>query len=132
MISFWIFWLCPARLVRLTWVVWDVVGKSSYRSFLWGLASKNNSRRHAASYSFKSLSIFFSLYLVSVHRVHRYSSMDTAATWKKSCFISSDIYVWIFFQKTKTKTNIGHIRIINFHPVKSIDINQCFKKFNRT
>ena len=27
---------------------------------------------------------------VSIHVVHSYSSIDTTATWKKSCFISSD------------------------------------------
>ena len=36
---------------------------------------------------------FFSMYLVSVHVVHPFSSMDMTAAWKKLCFILSDRYV---------------------------------------
>ena len=35
-------------------------------------------------------SSFFSLHFVGVRVVHLYTSIDTTATWKKSCFISSD------------------------------------------
>ena len=54
----------------------------------WGTASRTSSVLLAA-FVCSCRQVFFSIRLVSVHEVHPYSSIDTAAGWKKLRFILS-------------------------------------------
>ena len=77
---------CSACLIGLTWIVFVMGGKWSYRYsfkafYLQTLFSI------ACSILVQLPSSFFSIRLVSVHVVHPYSSIDTTAAWKKQRFI---------------------------------------------
>ena len=79
---------CPACLVRLTWIVFVMVGRWPYSWCLVGCCHQDlfNIARSILVYLPSS---FFSSRLVSVQVVHPYSSIDKTAAWKKLRFILS-------------------------------------------
>ena len=80
--------LCPACLIRLTWIVFVIGGRWPY-SFCFVGCCLQDWFSIACSILVKLLSSFFSILLVSVHVVHLYSSIDMTAAWKKWRFILS-------------------------------------------
>ena len=76
---------CPACMVRLTWIVYEMGGRWSYSCCFMECCLQDlfNSSR---SILVKMPSSFFSIRLVSVHVVHPYS---TTTAWKRLRFILS-------------------------------------------
>ena len=68
------------------YIRWEVSNCTA--TVLWGVASMVCSEQHIVFLCSSHLP--FSWCFVSIHEVHSYSSIDTATTWKKSCFILSD------------------------------------------
>ena len=79
---------CPARLVRLSWIVSVMGGRWPYSCCLVGCC-RQDLFNIARSIFVWLPSSFFSNRLVSVHVVHPYSSIDATAAWKKLHFILS-------------------------------------------
>ena len=79
---------CPACLICLILIVFEMDGKCPYSSCFVGcyLQDLFNIDR---SILVKLPSSFFSIRLFSVHVVHPYCSIDTTAAWKKLRFILS-------------------------------------------
>ena len=76
---------CPACLVRLTWMG----GKWPYSCYFAGCCFQDFFT-FARSNLVQFPSSFLSIRFVTIHVVHPYSYIDTAATWKKSRFILSN------------------------------------------
>ena len=70
---------CPARLVRITLIVF-VMGGGRIAAVLWDVASRTCSKLLAA-FSCSLPSSYFSIRFVIVHVVHTYSSIDTTAAF---------------------------------------------------
>ena len=79
---------CPACLVRLNLIVFVMGGKWPYSCCIVGCGF-HDFFNIARSILVLLLSSLFSIRLVSVHRVHPYSRIDTTAAWKKLHFILS-------------------------------------------
>ena len=79
---------CPACLVRLTLIVFVMGGWWPYNCCFVACCLQDLFKI-ARSILVLLPSSFVSIRLVSVHVVHRYSSIDTTAAWKKLCFILS-------------------------------------------
>ena len=79
----------PVCLVCLTWMVLEMGGKWPFSCCFVGCCFQDLFNI-AQSILVQFPSRFFFLHFVSIHVVHPYSSIDTTAAWKKSCFILSD------------------------------------------
>ena len=87
----------PACLVRLILIVFVIGGRWPYSCcFVECCLQELFSIDHSILVQLPSS--FFSIRFVSVQVVHPYSSIDTTAAWKKLCFISSvmNIYIYIY------------------------------------
>ena len=80
---------CPAYLLCLTWMIFEMGGRWPYRCRFVGCCLQKIFNT-ARSILVEMASSFFLPRLVSVHVVHPHSSIDTTATWKKLHFILSD------------------------------------------
>ena len=69
---------CPACLVRLIWIVLWMGGRWSYSCCFVECCFQDMARSILVQLPY----CFFSIFLVSVHIVHPYSSIDTTAAWK--------------------------------------------------
>ena len=79
---------CPTRVLRLTWLVFVMGGRWLY-SCCWVRCCLQDLFNIVRSILVKLPSSFFSIFLVSVHVAHPYSSMETTVAWKKLRFILS-------------------------------------------
>ena len=85
MITFFRLQQCPACIVRLTLIVLETGSKWPYNCcFVWCCFQDLFNIAHNILVHFPSS--LFSIRFVSVHEVHPYSSIDTAAVWKKFRF----------------------------------------------
>ena len=76
---------CPAYLVCLTWMVFEMGGKWPYScSFV--KCCFQDLFKTPRSLLVKFLSTLFSIHFINALVVHLYSSTNTATTWKKSIF----------------------------------------------
>ena len=80
---------CPVCLVRLIWMVLEMVGRWQYSCCFVGCWFRDLFNI-ARSILVQFPSSFFSIRSVSVHIVHLYCSKGTTAAGKKLCFISTD------------------------------------------
>ena len=80
---------CPARLVRLTWIIVVIVGTWPYSSCFFVGCRLQDLFNIAQSILMYLPSNLFSTHFVSVQIGHPYSSTVTAAAWKKLRFILS-------------------------------------------
>ena len=85
---------CPACLVGLILIVFVMGGRWPYSCCFVGCCLQDlvNIARSILVYL---LSSFFSIRLVSVCVVHRYSSIDTTVAWKKLCFMEDKEFRWL-------------------------------------
>ena len=88
MSSFLLLQQCPACLVCLTWIVFEIGGRWPYSWCLMGCC-RQDLFKIARSILVVLPSSFFSSRFVWVHVVHPYSSIDVTAAWKKLRFILS-------------------------------------------
>ena len=95
MSSFLLLLQCPACLVCLIWMVFEMAGRSLYSCSFVGCCFQD---LFSIVYSIlvQLLSNFFSIHLVNVHVVYPYSSIDMTTARKKLRFILSDVSVYIF------------------------------------
>ena len=79
---------CPACLVRLAWIVFEMGGRWQYSWCLVGCCGQDlfNIALNILVYLPSS---FFSSRFISIQVVHPYRSIDTTAAWKKPRFILS-------------------------------------------
>ena len=75
---------CPAYLVCLIWIVFEMGGKCLYSCCFVGCCFQDLFSK-ACSILVQLPSSFLSTHLVSVHMVHPYSSIDVIVVWKKNC-----------------------------------------------
>ena len=79
---------CSACLVRLIFIVFVMGGRWPYSCCFVGCCLQDLFCIARNILVWLQLS-FFSIHLVNIHVVHSYSSIDTAAAWKKLRFILS-------------------------------------------
>ena len=73
---------CPACLVRIIWLVFEMGGRWQYSGYFVGNCIQDLFNI-AHSILVQLLSSFFSIRLISIHVVLPYSSMDMTTPWKK-------------------------------------------------
>ena len=117
---------CPSCLVRLTLIVFVMGGRWSYS---WGFVGCCLLDMFTIDRSILVLlpSSFFSIFLVSVHIVHPYSSIDTPAAWKNLSFILS---VRSDFHMTASLSIAVHAFISRVSMSFSIDETMLPRKVN--
>ena len=108
---------CPARLVRLIWMVFKMGSRWPYSCCFEGCCFQDLFDIDC-SILVQLASSFYSVCLVSVQMVHPYSSMDMTSSLEK--------IAWLLTNKSvikKIKLNIEDIVMIT---IKSLQINQIF------
>ena len=99
-----LFQQCPAGLLHLIWMILKIGGKWPFNCCFM-VCCFSDLFNIARSILVQNPSCFFSMCIVSVHVVHPYNSIDTAAAWKKSRFILSD---WSDFHRIVSLSIVVH------------------------
>ena len=79
---------CPTCLVRLTWIVFIMVGKWPYSCCFVGCCLQDLFSIACSILVYLSSSFFF-ICLINIHVVHPYSNINMTAAWKELRFILS-------------------------------------------
>ena len=126
MSSSWLLQQCPTSLIHLIWMVLKIGSRWPYKYCFVGCCFQDLFNiTHSILVQFQSS--LFSIHFISVHVVHPYSRLGTAALWKKSCFILFDRLDFLMIDNLSTRLHAFPRSILISHSIDEMLLPRYMK-----